>query len=536
MSDVASPDVSSWDDLIKKASGHITETEHMAGSGSRKRQREISDQLRNDRPPPAPGFMYDDSGRQVPDSSQGDSKPPKPMPPEQQRSPMEMFGSAASVLGILGGLLSRAPLTASLKAATGAMNGYRQRDLETYQQNLAQWKAQSEYAERLSEWQQNRYKAAYDQYKDNHDALMGEWRMLATQDGNDIARKAAETGDMRVVEEALRGKDASLDNFRRWRTEVNKIMTGRSVELQAAEEMKQTPEWMMATGDKKVKMLSDLHKQFEKQGTPQSIALQRFLELNPDASPDQISHFLANMRNSSIEVSPEDLQSMAGQAASGEPLTQIVPGYRQDATALRQKVRAAAIEKIRKDDPGLSAEDAGLELANRTIEFQAGKRSETQLITMLGATHQAVDQLSFNIGKVKEEMGKLGSTDLSPVLNAIARGEEKWTGEPAYSSLFFYMQAAAVESARILSSGQASIAQLHQGAMEKAQEWANINMTPASWDAVSKAMEEEGAYRLKTFQDAIKFQRRGAKPDAPSAPPPSSGKTIKYDSGGNRLP
>jgi hypothetical protein len=128
---------------------------------------------------------------------------------------------------------------------------------------------------------------------------------------------------------------------------------------------------------------------------------------------------------------------------------------------------------------------------------------------MLGATKQAVSQLDFNIAKTKEEMSKLGSSNLSPVINAIARGEEHWTGDPAYSSLFYYMHAAAVESARVLSGGQSSAAQLHQGAMEEAQKWANIDMTPASFDAVADAMQEEGRNRIETYETAIKSQKIG---------------------------
>jgi hypothetical protein len=141
---------------------------------------------------------------------------------------------------------------------------------------------------------------------------------------------------------------------------------------------------------------------------------------------------------------------------------------------------------------------------------------------MLGATKQAVAQLDFNIEQTKGELKKLGSTDLSPIINAIARGEERWTGDPAYSALFYYMHATAVESARILSGGQASIAQLQQGAMDEAKKWADISMTPASFNAVSDAMRAEGQNRLQTYQGALGFQKltgRGQVP-TPGAPPP----------------
>lgn len=227
-------------------------------------------------------------------------------------------------------------------------------------------------------------------------------------------------------------------------------------------------------------------------------------------------------RNAVAPSTPEERESAAAQASTGMPISQIIPGYGPSAVADRKQVRNDAIQKIIADT-GMSSADAGIELANRTIEFQSGKKSSGQLTTMLGATRQAVSQLDFNIKKTKEEMAKLPSTDLAPIINAIARGEEKWTGAPAYSSLYYYMHATAMESARILSGGQASIAQLNQGAADEAAKWASIGMTPASFNAVAKAMEDEGHYRLQTFEDALRKQRVGAQPTSAGGPsPPSS--------------
>lgn len=225
----------------------------------------------------------------------------------------------------------------------------------------------------------------------------------------------------------------------------------------------------------------------------------------------------ANVQNAPVDTTPEQRASYAAQAATGMPLNQILPGYRGNIVAQRQQIHADAVAKIMTENPGMSAADAGTELANRTIEFQSGKKTSGQLTMMLGATRQAVAQLHFNIDKTKEEMAKLGSSDISPIINAIARGEEKWTGNPAYSSLFYFMHATAVESARVLSGGQASTAQLHQGAMEEASKWANVNMTPASFNAVGDAMKAEGENKLQTYQDALRSQRVGG--GGPAATP-----------------
>ncbi len=230
----------------------------------------------------------------------------------------------------------------------------------------------------------------------------------------------------------------------------------------------------------------------------------------------------------SSPASSVERESAAAQVASGMPITQVYPGFGKEAVAARRQARTDAIQKIMQDT-NVSAADAGVELANRTIEYQSGKKSSGQLTQMLGATKQGVAQLDFNIDKARKEMAKLPSSDLSPILNAIARGEEKWTGNPAYSSLFYYMHATAVESARILSGGQASTAQLHQGAMEEAQKWANMNMTPASFNAVAGAMKEEGQNRIQTYQDALKSQRIGGGGGDANAPPAGAVQMLKMN-------
>lgn len=212
-----------------------------------------------------------------------------------------------------------------------------------------------------------------------------------------------------------------------------------------------------------------------------------------------------------VPDTPEERESVAAEAATGMPLTQVIPGYGTSAVAARKQARADAIQRIR-DETGMSAGEAGVELANRGIEYASGKRSAGQLTTMLGGTRQAVKQLDYNIDKTLEIMKRLPSTDLSPFINAIIRGEEKWTGNPAYSSLYYSMNAVAMESARLLSGGQASIQQLHDGARKEAERWVNNNMTPASFKDIAGTMVEEGHARLVSFDEAIKEGRLGAKP------------------------
>lgn len=222
--------------------------------------------------------------------------------------------------------------------------------------------------------------------------------------------------------------------------------------------------------------------------------------------------------------------STAAMAATGMPLAQVVPGFGAASVQSRTQARNDAVALIMQQNPGMNATQAGQEFASRQMDFAGGKSSVSQLTKMAGATKQNVDQLALNVNNTKTELAKLGSSNISPILNAIARGEQKWTGNPAYSSAFYYLSATANEAARLQSGGQASAAQLHQGAQDAAKEWMNMNMTPASFAAVGDAMINEGRQKLQTFSDAreamrnpqghIVAQDTRVAPPSPKVPPP----------------
>ncbi|MEX3922688.1 hypothetical protein AB4Y36_01495 [Paraburkholderia sp. BR10936] len=224
---------------------------------------------------------------------------------------------------------------------------------------------------------------------------------------------------------------------------------------------------------------------------------------------------------------PDDRANLVALARAGQPRTQVVGGYGRQATELWRQVESDAIDQIMKEKPGMSRQDAAREFAFEQVNLKGATGSVQQLQKMQGATVQAVSQLEFNIQKTKEALQDIPSSDISPVVNAIARGEEKWTGDPRYNRLFYYMTATAQESARILQGGQASVAQLHEGARAEAKQWADVNMTPQSFvEGVAPAMLEEGRKRVDTYREAIDYMRKGggtAGPADGSAPLPGQG-------------
>lgn len=79
-------------------------------------------------------------------------------PPKQdQTSVLGRFGSLAVLVGIFGGMLSRAPLTASLGAAGAAMEAINQGDYDRYHENFKLWQTQTSMIGKALEMQQTAY-------------------------------------------------------------------------------------------------------------------------------------------------------------------------------------------------------------------------------------------------------------------------------------------------------------------------------------------------------------------------------------------
>lgn len=411
----------------------------------------------------------------------------KPPPPTD---PWAQWGSPAMWLAGLSGLMGRKSLTRSLTAAGSYLNAVNQNDQARAKQSFDEWKQETENAIKMHDWQADAYKTALEGLKEDSADARAAVETIAHATKDDPVLQAIEHGGMDAARTLFDQREEKSRELLRMGPELEKW----NMQKEAISQVDQAKKDFAAAKAKGDQAGMDAALQKVKD------AAEKVQMVTGKTTPGTFS---------AATASPEERASSAAAASTGMPLTQLAPGYSKDAAEARKQIKNDAIRMIM-DQQGLTAEQAGIEYAYRQIEYQSGKRSIGQLDTMLGATRAAVKQLDYNIGKTKEEMAKLPSSDISPVVNAIARGEEKWTGDPAYSGLFYYMYGTATESAKILSGGQASVAQLHQGAAEEAQQWANVNMTPASFDEVARAMHGEGENRIQNYQEAMKEQRPGA--------------------------
>ncbi len=118
--------------------------------------------------------------------------------PESQYDPMEAFGSLASVIGVIGSLAARRPLTAALTASAAAMNAYKQGDLETYKRSFGEWKVNSELAAKKAAFDHDIYKDSITLMKTDMMAAQAQMTGIAAQNKDIKMMAALRSGDPQV--------------------------------------------------------------------------------------------------------------------------------------------------------------------------------------------------------------------------------------------------------------------------------------------------------------------------------------------------
>lgn len=487
-----------------------------------------------------------------------DREPPKleaksfdQQPPEAQ--PFKAFGSFASNLAILGSALTRQPLTSALNASASAMNALRKNDLDTYQSAFESWKANTEFAFKRAEFEQTQYHDAVELFDKDLNRGLSVIRAQAALNQDETMLAQIQTGNIDGIVKLVTGRqNLMLEGAKaRLDLEIQGTKWGATLKalndwseqhggqkpdgLTASKIIRETQSaWPTGVGgvtqekwDAQKAAMSDYDKAQEdlkkaqKDGdkSAENDAQQRMHEA--DRKIEQITG--KSQGSGAVDWSPEKRSSIGSQVATGEPLNQIFPGYGgKNSAGMRDAARDAGIEAI-KAETGMNDKDAGVELAYRQIEFTAGKSSIQQLDKMRGATDQALQQLDFNIGKAKEEISKLGTSDFSPLWNDIILKQDQIMAHPEFNRAAYFINAAMMESARILSGGQASVAQMAEGARKDAEKYLGMNIGPDQASNLFEGMHQEGENRIENYTTAMQhqrpsgMQREGAKrPPAPT--------------------
>lgn len=395
--------LSSLAQSLEKSSGEAT----AALAATRPKKMALLDQLAAEKPPAAPDI----------------AKPEAPPKPPGQADPLQSFGSFASALGIFGGLLSRHPLTASLKAASAAIQGAKQHDQEAYQRAFDEWKVQSEYAAKVADWQYQRYRTVLEQNKGSHDQIMSQLQVLASLDQDATALHAIRSGDIGLFEKMMDDRYRMIQGLKDSSLKVKQF-------------------------DEEVRYHNEMMK------TPEHQATLAFMQANPNATPDQWAAFKQSMAphltNPTSIVLMNAMEQYAlehgGQPMPPEEQVRLLAGMRNgtpDPKTVEQTAQGIAAYQIAPPSSFVMKTPFGQEVMSRVMElnpkYQSARYGEvTKAARDFGTGKQGDTVRSFNVavqhlGTLEELLQALQSGDIKALNRAGVAFQEQFGG-PAPAS------------------------------------------------------------------------------------------------------
>jgi hypothetical protein len=158
-------------------------------------------------------------------------KPPSPEP----RDIFSRLGSLATVVGILGGALTRSPLATSLEAGAAAMDAYNKNDLLTYQFQRENWKTQIGVIEKMATFQNQQIRnVLYDERMEQGEKMNRLHALLAAL-GHEEQAAQAQLGDERALRQWHRMSEQSAETLvERRRAEDERERHDRAMEAKGA--------------------------------------------------------------------------------------------------------------------------------------------------------------------------------------------------------------------------------------------------------------------------------------------------------------
>jgi hypothetical protein len=140
-------------------------------------------------------------------------KPEKPDPKQQQD-----FMSNMMMFAVVGGLMTRAPLTAALNGFAGAMEGFHAGNLEKFKQDKAVFDTNFKVAQEKSREYVEKFRATFENKKLSLAEKMNQWKMLDTEYQHTTGMLHHDMQDARglitQMENVAKGTDAAERQYR----------------------------------------------------------------------------------------------------------------------------------------------------------------------------------------------------------------------------------------------------------------------------------------------------------------------------------
>jgi len=136
-------------------------------------------------------------------------KPPQADP----RDAMQRLGGLATVVGILGGLLTKQPLMAALNAGGAAMEAYNKQDEATYQYQREQWKHHTDMLLKMAQFQHDQLRDVLDDEKLQAGERMQKVHVIASLLGHEQTGALAQISDEKSLRQWQASNQLAIDRL-----------------------------------------------------------------------------------------------------------------------------------------------------------------------------------------------------------------------------------------------------------------------------------------------------------------------------------
>lgn len=299
--------------------------------------------------------------------------------------PLQTFGSPASWLAVFGGLMTKNHLTNSLNAASGVMNARNQGDAEATKYQMDLWKANTDNALKMMQFQQDQFKDVMDKIREGREGAIGEAGVIAEAMNNPLMSMLAKSGDSVNLLKTYAAMQKQTDALAKSRDQANEIQT-------------LDDDWN-ANNPQKPDETPAAYKQ------RQDLAHQ-----NNTKTVMSSAKGTGQATGGTASISPESIAQKADAIAKGASYTDVGlsmrPGNNPD--------RDAVDEYLAKNYPDFDRAQA--------IAEQAGRKSEQHSIGIqtakINLASNMLDQSLPSMMQAAEKVGLTPSTDLNKVYNA----------------------------------------------------------------------------------------------------------------------
>jgi hypothetical protein len=220
--------------------------------------------------------------------------------------------------------------------------------------------------------------------------------------------------------------------------------------------------------------------------------------------------------------------SVGEQVATGQPLTEIIPGYGKEAATMRTAGRLAGIKAIQAET-GMSAGEAGKELAARGVDYKSGRGASLQITKDISAFRPYKEMLDKNVDIAIDLGRKITSTNAAIANKPINWLKQNAGDNPDTAEYLAQMAFVQTEAARVLNNPRL-VGQLTDEAKREMAAVINGNMPIKATERVLRRVQQDGENRIAAMvkqQRALRTSPGGESADKPSAGGIPQGWTVK---------